>query len=338
MAKRTAIPAKIQAQVQFSADRTCCVCRTPGKPIQIHHIDEDPTNHAVINLAVLCRDCHDLTMIKGTFNRRLDADVVTLYRDDWIAIVAERRASAHKSAEFHSAEDSGDFANVVEKLEILKERKQYSFLAIEYDRLGNQTLRDKYIEMSAREDPSDFNVFFLRSLQNKPEKIPKKAIDRIVDRQTRNGDWSQLARTYADIGDAKNAIVNYCKSIIESIEEENVFSAGYYLKELCEKQLHIPIFQETYEKYESEQNLWWALRSLQELEWWSEASEFLIRNEKLIERKGDPLLLKELYSAKGDFEKYRKLDLDQAETIFSDNETGAVGFARKGTKKLRIPK
>jgi tetratricopeptide (TPR) repeat protein len=332
MAKRTVVSPKIQAQIQFDADRTCCVYRTPGKPIQIHHIDEDPTNHSPNNLVVLCRDCHDLTMIRGTFNRRLDADVVTLYRDDWIAVVAERRASNHKMNEPYSAEDSHEFANVVEKLEILKGRKQYSFLAIEYDRLGNYTLRDKYIEKSLKSDPSDLNVLFLRALQNRPEKIPAATVARIVDRQTRNNDWSQLARTYADIGDAKNSIVSYCKSIMKSIEENNIFSAGYYLKELTQKQLHVPIFQETYAKYEAERNLWWALRTLRELEWWSETHEFLLRNEKLIEREGDPLLLKQLYSTKGDFEKYRQLELDEAETIFSDTKFGFVGFKRKKRK------
>lgn len=333
MGKRTAIPAKIQAQVQFAADRTCCVCRAPGKPIQIHHINENPNDHSVGNLAVLCRDCHDLTMIRGTFNRRLDADVVTLYRDDWIAIVAERRANNHRLKDAYSADESREFANAVERLEILKERKQFTILAIEYDRLGNKTLRDKYIEMSLKTDSSDLNILFLRALQGQPEKIPKEIIAGVIERQTKNKDWSQLARTYVDIGDAKNAIMNYCKSIIKSLEEGNLFSAAFYLKELGTRQLYAPIFQDTYEKYQAEGDLWWALRSLQELEWWSEAREFLLRNEKLIEKNTDALLLKELYSAKGDFEKYRQLDIDEAEGVVVDGKAGVIVYARKKSRK-----
>jgi hypothetical protein len=293
MAKRTPVPAAIAARVQFDADRTCCVCRVLGKPIQIHHIDENPNNHAISNLAVLCRDCHDLTMMRGTFNRRLDADVVTLYRDDWVALVAERRAEGRELGEWHAGAAGGiDFANVVHKLEILKERKQYMFLAIEYERLGNVDLRDKYIDLALKNGVSDSGMLFLRSLQGHADRAPKDVVQRIIERQIKNEDWSQLARTYSDIGEYKNSIVNYCKTVIESLEDGNIFSAGYYLKELSEKKLFVPIFQQTYAQRDEEGDLWWALRSLQELEWWSEIRAFLLRNQKTIEKDGDGLLLK----------------------------------------------
>jgi hypothetical protein len=91
--QRTPIPEDIAAQVQFLSDRTCCVCRKPGKPIQIHHIDENPSNNALDNLAVMCLACHDLTQIRGGFGRKLDAAQVKLYRDDWYRIVEEWRAA-----------------------------------------------------------------------------------------------------------------------------------------------------------------------------------------------------------------------------------------------------
>src|SRR4051794_35262217 len=95
MAKaRTAIPTSTAAAVLFAADRTCCVCRQPGKPIQIHHIDEDPTNHDAGNLAVLCLSCHDETQASGGFSRRLDGDQVQLYRDSWNQTVAARRSTS----------------------------------------------------------------------------------------------------------------------------------------------------------------------------------------------------------------------------------------------------
>jgi mannose-6-phosphate isomerase-like protein (cupin superfamily) len=79
-----AIPRSIAAQVLFHADRTCCVCREHRRSLQIHHVDGDPRNHAVENLAALCLDCHTETQKKGGFYRRLDPVQVRLYRDDWL--------------------------------------------------------------------------------------------------------------------------------------------------------------------------------------------------------------------------------------------------------------
>jgi hypothetical protein len=89
--ERTHIPPNTAAEIQFASDRTCCVCRLRGKPIQIHHLDEDPTNHERNNLAVLCFDCHRDTQITGGFDRKLDASQLVLYRDDWHRRVAARR-------------------------------------------------------------------------------------------------------------------------------------------------------------------------------------------------------------------------------------------------------
>lgn len=93
MKRRTpVISPDVAAKVQFLADRTCCVCRKQGKPVQIHHIDADPTNNDIENLAVLCLDCHTQTLVSGGFYRKLDANQVRLYRDDWLNAVAKQRA------------------------------------------------------------------------------------------------------------------------------------------------------------------------------------------------------------------------------------------------------
>src|SRR5271165_1728013 len=92
--KRIVIPSSIAAQVQFEADRTCCVCRKKGKRYQIHHIDEDPTNNDLQNLVVLCLDCHTETHIYGGFSRKLDEQQIRLYRDNWLAYVARKRAKS----------------------------------------------------------------------------------------------------------------------------------------------------------------------------------------------------------------------------------------------------
>jgi uncharacterized protein DUF3298 len=89
--ERVEIPAEVAARVLFLSDRTCCVCRVVRKPVQIHHMDEDPNNCIEENLAVLCFDCHRDTQIRGGFDRKLDASQIVLYRLDWYDIVDRRR-------------------------------------------------------------------------------------------------------------------------------------------------------------------------------------------------------------------------------------------------------
>ena len=88
---RTEIPGDTASAILFYSHRTCCVCREPKKPVQIHHIDEDPTNHEYDNLAVLCFDCHHLTLLAGGFARKLDAAQIIHYRNDWIKRVSNMR-------------------------------------------------------------------------------------------------------------------------------------------------------------------------------------------------------------------------------------------------------
>lgn len=104
MAKdRVPIPPEVAAELLFASDHTCCVCRDPGRAVQIHHIDENPANNAKANLSVLCLLCHDDTQIKGGFGRKLDAKLVTQYRDDWHARVVGRRDRADELAAFRMA-------------------------------------------------------------------------------------------------------------------------------------------------------------------------------------------------------------------------------------------
>ena len=95
---RVPIPEDISAEILFLSDRTCCVCTTRGKQVQIHHIDENPANNNIDNLAVLCFECHDLTLIKGGFGRKLDASQIIKYRKDWLDRVKQRKEKADEIA------------------------------------------------------------------------------------------------------------------------------------------------------------------------------------------------------------------------------------------------
>lgn len=103
---RLPIPAEVAAQLLYQSDRTCCVCNVPGKPIQIHHIDENPANNALANLSVLCLDCHNETMVKGGFGRRLDAHQIMHYKEDWLTRVLERKKNADNLASISKVVDN----------------------------------------------------------------------------------------------------------------------------------------------------------------------------------------------------------------------------------------
>jgi hypothetical protein len=95
---RTSIPSDIAADIMFGADNTCCVCRERGKALQIHHTDDNPSNNRTENLAALCLECHNDTQIQGGFGRKLTAEVVVRYRDEWVVRVEKRRNEADRHA------------------------------------------------------------------------------------------------------------------------------------------------------------------------------------------------------------------------------------------------
>lgn len=105
---RTEIPGPTANAVLFSADRTCCVCRVARKAIH-----GDAANHDTTNLAVLCLECHDDTMLTGGFGRRLNPDLIRLFGDDWNQRVADRRQAGggqSRAVERPPAESGPDIA------------------------------------------------------------------------------------------------------------------------------------------------------------------------------------------------------------------------------------
>jgi hypothetical protein len=92
--ERTPITEKLAGIVLFASDHTCCKCRVEGRTVQIHHIDEDPSNNDEGNLSVLCLECHNGTQMRGGFGRGLSPEEISRYRDDWLERVRKRRDEA----------------------------------------------------------------------------------------------------------------------------------------------------------------------------------------------------------------------------------------------------
>jgi len=92
--ERAKVPTDIEADILFRNDHRCCMCgKGPkdGKRIQIHHINEDPSDNRLTNLAVLCRDCHDPLKDRLWMGRGFLETEVRKYKALWERAVRQKR-------------------------------------------------------------------------------------------------------------------------------------------------------------------------------------------------------------------------------------------------------
>jgi len=295
---RTEIPQEIAARVLFEADRTCCVCRVRVKPVQIHHLNEDPSNHALPNLAVLCFDCHRETQIRGGFDRKLDGEQIALYRADWVHVVAQQRSRESAVHDAERARDQHDIALATSLAEMYREEKAYVELAIHYNVLGNSDLRDKYIEVAIQDGVIDEEIFCLRGLQERPDLIPAEVAQRHLDELAKEQNWHNRARALRTLGLHEAAVRDYLRSVNQSLDKKRPHSAAFYLREVAESGLIDELFAHALAQAREDGDLWWQVRALQELGWNDELRRLILANEQTIEvmtdDHGAPARLKEL--------------------------------------------
>ncbi len=91
---RIRIQLALEKELLYKSARTCCVCRISKKPIELHHIDQDPSNNTWNNLVVLCRCCHDEAHTKHTMSKNLSLEHLRHTKESWGAEVAERSSLA----------------------------------------------------------------------------------------------------------------------------------------------------------------------------------------------------------------------------------------------------
>jgi hypothetical protein len=92
MPGRTKTPQDVVADVVTACRRRCCVCyalRKDGteKRGQIAHLDHDPSNNAVANLAFLCLEHHDQYDSRTSQSKGLTIEEVKRYRTELLAFV-----------------------------------------------------------------------------------------------------------------------------------------------------------------------------------------------------------------------------------------------------------
>ena len=102
--KRIKIPVELENIVLYKAARTCCVCRTSQKPVEVHHIDQNPANNSEENLVVVCKNCHDEAHTVHKLSKSLTPSRLQDYKRRWEEEVAFRSCEAMlPSSNIHSA-------------------------------------------------------------------------------------------------------------------------------------------------------------------------------------------------------------------------------------------
>jgi hypothetical protein len=298
---RVSLSVASAAQVLFWSDRTCCVCREPAKEVQIHHIDENPANNDDVNLCVLCFDCHNKTQLKGGFGRKLDADQVRLFRDDWLRTVRNKRAAVSPMVQQNQEELKWRIRYATEIAEIYLEQKDYQSLAFHYAALHEEELRDKYIERAIAAGADDEFVCFFRHLQGKP--IPSETAEREIRRLTSERDVLNRARLYCGLGKYREAALDYMRGITKSLETNRAFAAAFYLKEASEAGIIEHLLRDAFRDAAKKKDLWWQWRALEELGDPGELNAFLLSRATQIERSRNPVLQAQLAQARNDPER-----------------------------------
>jgi hypothetical protein len=92
------IPKEVAAELHYLSNATCCVCNKERFSTQIHHIDGNPNNHVLENLALLCVQCHSDAHAHVPFARALSTEAIKKHREEWLKRVQKRRDEADKAA------------------------------------------------------------------------------------------------------------------------------------------------------------------------------------------------------------------------------------------------
>lgn len=229
-------------------------------------------------------------MVKGGFHRKLSAAQVILYRDNWLSKVAQKRGTAAVGNSGSRTQEvvTTELAAATNLLEVFREGNQLELIALVYNAIGVQNLRDDYIEKAIKADPTNITTLVtLRCLQGRQDLIPSSQLNSLVRSMKRGRYWNDLARLYYDLGNKRKSIEYYLKTISTSLEKDNIFGAAYYLREMMRRNFDSALFEEALDKAVKKGELWLQIRALEELGREQEIRQLVIRYSKNIDASKD---------------------------------------------------
>jgi hypothetical protein len=292
-----AIARETAAKLLFYSNRTCCVCRQPQRPLQIHHINGDRLNHAFENLAVLCLECHTETQKKGGFYRKLDAAQVRLYRNEWLNIVGRLRVPGGEPLDHGSTFGITEAARE-QVAQILLEHRQYAMLARHYHLLGQTELRDRYVELALAEPEVTLATeVALRLRQNRLDAITPARLHEFLSSPHSMHGTLEVVQVYRALGRDTEAMLTFCDAIAQMLQAGNRLSAAIFLKRLADEDFATSLLQEEFGESRRKGALWLQARCLQELQWEKELRRFFVDHRAEIESSPNLLLRFEMYKS-----------------------------------------
>jgi tetratricopeptide (TPR) repeat protein len=214
----------------------------------------------------------------------LDTALIRLYRDDWNQAVAGARSTSvedDSSAPSHGVLDAELATSLVE---INREERNWVNLAFLYDAIGNVELRDEAIDKAIEEGVTSEILILLRRLQGRLREVPPKVVAEQLDRLREEGSFRSEAVLYQDLSDYRKAAEVYVDGLHVELSKYEDFTLAYYLKELAETNIVPGLFVSALQKAADEDDFWWQVRALEELEWTSELHAFVLENQARIER------------------------------------------------------
>lgn len=142
MAKqRKAISITTKYQLFYNCARTCCVCKNLKNPIQIHHIDNDPSNNIYENLIVLCSNCHDEAHTDHKLTNNLTVKELIHHKSKWEENIKKLSSNAMLPISISNCA-MWTFINY-EKIPRILKSNGLKFEQEQFDNLLNQNIIDK---------------------------------------------------------------------------------------------------------------------------------------------------------------------------------------------------
>jgi hypothetical protein len=172
--KRLSIPEKTQDEIIFKCNNRCCICQTPF--IHIHHIDEDPSNNDIDNLAPICPNCHSQAHSSSKLTKNLTAPRVKILRDKWYEYCDKRRDSLQASP--NALLKLKNFVRSV-GLPQYGWSKMFSALDLCYEKLTSDEIMNRVFATSNRDDIVTYletvKIMFKNALED------ESALKRFID-------------------------------------------------------------------------------------------------------------------------------------------------------------
>ena len=131
---------------------------------------------------------------------------------------------------------------------------------MDYDRLGNLELRDKYIDIALMENPSDNDVIYLRGMQGRPDLVPEKVAEReLAVFGHRDGDAASVL-VHMALGNKIEAAYDYVRGLAQSVATDNPFSVAFYLVEMEDRGVREILLEDALRRASAAGDLWWQVR------------------------------------------------------------------------------